>query len=179
MWPFTKSSQQPSDLSTELPADLQQVLQQESPSHPEKFEVEKRTRIVYEKLAKLPPLSQDEEKELERYKVQNSPRQVSQINCSELELYVMQCNNHPWYKFWAVPNFDAMKNLKRCENLNYDGLKLLHYNQCYNIKHCGFIRYHLDQLYIKNFGELGDNVNDATTANFYSDLNDLFYKAWK
>lgn len=136
--------------------------------------------------------------DFENYKIQNNHQIVAQINCAEIENYLIQLNNnHSISQFWSSlfnstntnPNSSennvttnpnqALQNYKSCKNLTIDGLKLLYYSKCYNIKQCQFIRYHLDQLYIKNFGSLGQNVNDKNIESYYKDLDQLFYKVWK
>lgn len=186
MWPFTKSSDDSNakeDITKELPADLQLVFQREATSSLDgsKFIPERYAKIVESKLESLPEqqITSEDELEFENYKIEYSIKSVKQINCSEIENYLLECNKHPWYKFWAIPNLKVSKDLKKCENLTVDGLKFLNYDKCYNIKHCDFIRYHLDKIYTKNFGDLGENVNDETSNLYYKDLHELFYKVWK
>lgn len=205
MWPFTKSSNSDdrlNDLSKDLPSDLQKVLEQETLQDSNKFELDKYSRIVNDILNQLPPQFTTEQEllDFENYKIQNNYKIVAQINCAEIENYLIQLNNnHSISQFWSNlfnstnsnsnsdssednvtinPN-QALKNYKSCKNLTIDGLKLLNYSKCYNIKQCQFIRYHLDQLYIKNFGSLGQNVNDKNVESYYKDLDQLFYKVWK
>ena len=201
MWPFTKSSKL-NDLSKDLPSDLHKVLEQETLQDSNKFELDKYSRIVNDILNQLPPQFTTEQEllDFENYKIQNNYKIVAQINCPEIENYLIQLNNnHSISQFWSNlfnstnsnsnsdssednvttnPN-QALKNYKSCKNLTIDGLKLLNYSKCYNIKQCQFIRYHLDQLYIKNFGSLGQNVNDKNVESYYKDLDQLFYKVWK
>lgn len=189
MWPFTKSSNSSKitdDITKELPADLKQVFEKESHSSSlsgTKFIPERYTKLVNDKLDSINQQQQqitpEEELNFENYKINYSIKTVSQINCAEIENYLLECNKHPWYKFWAIPNMKASKDLKQCDKLTTDGLKFLNYTSCYNIKHCEFIRYHLDQIYLKNFGQLGENVNDKTRDEYYKDLHELFYKVWK
>lgn len=199
MWPFTKSSNTDDSLD-DLPSDLQKVLEQEIRQDSNKFELDKYSRIVNDKLNQLPPQFTNEQEflDFENYKIQNNHQIVAQINCAEIENYLIQLNNnHSISQFWSSlfnsattnanssennvttnPN-QALQNYKSCKNLTIDGLKLLYYSKCYNIKQCQFIRYHLDQLYIKNFGSLGQNVNDKNIESYYKDLDQLFYKVWK
>ncbi|RCK57878.1 hypothetical protein Cantr_06149 [Candida viswanathii] len=185
MWPFTSTqdTNAKEDITRELPPDLQRVFERESATSLSgtKFIPERYHRMVEAKLASLPEQHPTVESQLafEKYKVEYPVKTVRQINCAEIENYVLQCNQHPWYKFWALPNIKASKDLRKCETLTVDGLKFLNYDRCYNIKHCEFIRYHLDKIYTKNFGELGERVNDETSNAYYRDLHELFYKVWE
>ena len=95
MWPFTKSSNT-SDSFDDLPSDLQKVLEQEIRQDSNKFELDKYSRIVNDKLNQLPPQFTNEQEllDFENYKIQNNHQIVAQINCVEIENYLIQLNNN-------------------------------------------------------------------------------------
>ncbi|KAI5965190.1 uncharacterized protein KGF55_001410 [Candida pseudojiufengensis] len=188
MWPFTKS-EEVKPLGEDLPNDLKDFLiqknnetTQSSSSEPYKFEASRNLNRVKEILTKQPIRNQEDQYQFEKFKLSNQLQNSVAINCSELEYNLNLCfQNYSIIKdMFKYPCFNKQQDLKRCKNLQTDGFKLLHYQDCYNIQQCNAIKQFLDEMFVKNFGELGENTNDNEKVNqFYNDLNKGFDKIWR
>ncbi|KAI5952449.1 hypothetical protein KGF54_003316 [Candida jiufengensis] len=192
MWPFT-TTKETKPLGEDLPADIKDYLIQKNnetkqlnepgitPTEPFKFEASKNSTKVTKILSSQPPRSEEEKYQFEKYKISNPLTNSVAINCAELEYNLHLCYQQysPILNMFSYPCFKQQQNLKQCKNLQVDAFKLLHYQDCYNIQQCNAIKIFIDEVFVKNFGELGEATNDSVKVNeFYKDLNEGFNKIW-
>lgn len=185
MWPFGSSNTTPNlgknteEINKELPPDLQGFFQQENPDkkHERIFTVSPQQLQVNKILEKHKNDPYDDE--FNTYKRSQTIKQVAGINCAEIHNLLHECYKN-WN--WLQPDacIDETRKTSKCLDLQLEALKRLHYNDCYSVKQCKAIRYYVDHFFMKNFGPLGEEVNDDDKAeNYNKDLDGVFYKLWK
>ncbi|CAK9439252.1 uncharacterized protein LODBEIA_P34650 [Lodderomyces beijingensis] len=198
MWPFTSSSGSSKDdaskqeeIGKNLPPDLKDFLLKEDPETrnvkddpsdgPYKFESAKHMKQVHRVLSKLPAKTRKEEYEFENYKGANQLDKTVAVNCAELEYNLYQCHQQH-SSFFGRLNLscgDQKDRLQNCNSLQADGLKVMHYQDCYDIPQCFAIKTFVDAAFVKNFGSLGEKSEDLDRIDqFYKDLNAAFNQVW-
>ncbi|CAH6723535.1 hypothetical protein CLIB1444_16S00980 [[Candida] jaroonii] len=173
-WNNTKETE---EIEKELPEDLKEFFKDNNPDSKQanKYEISPHEKLVNKKLSSIKePYSY----EFEVYKKKNDLRNVSMINCSELQLKVIDC-----FKKMDFSNLDGcqkqVKQNKKCMEIQKDAFKKLYYEDCYNITHCDKIRFLVDHLFTKNFGQYGEKMDDENLIKFNNDLDKSFTKIWK
>lgn len=173
-WNSTKETQ---EIEKELPEDLKEFFKDNNPDKTQnhKYEVSPHQKQVNKVLSKV---SGTYNYEFDLYKKKNTIRNVSIINCAELQLKVIECFKS--LSFTSIDNCSKpIKTNKSCMDIQSRALERLFYNDCYSIEHCDKIRYIIDHLFTKNFGQFGEEINDDTLNKFNKDLDANFYKVWK
>lgn len=161
MWPFSSSD------SNKAPEDISPRLQSffdKEDTHARALKLERVASLEPESLLKPTSLS---DIELTRYR-QNAQR-VAAINCAELQQAVLEC-----YKGWkylkGTECSEAMTRTTKCMELQQDALRRLRYEECASKEECMLIRMLVDEMFIRNFGQLGTNINEDTMRVYESDL---------
>ncbi|KAM3125612.1 hypothetical protein ACQ2H7_000989 [Candidozyma auris] len=173
MWPFG-SSKPEKDVTSELPEELKDFYKEVTPTKQRVTQDSKDERV-----AKILNRQQAHyTHELDQFKRDYSAQKASAINCAELQAAVLKC--YEGWSFFGADNCSAeIKRASKCNELQERAFQKLRYNDCYSQRQCSAIRYLVDQLFIKNFGQLGENVNDESQVNFEKDLDNAFEKVWK
>lgn len=174
-WNKTKETE---EIEKELPENLKDFFQKNNPDlkQANKYEVSPQQKQVNKKLASLP--KDQYSHEFDVYKKKNTIRNVAMINCSELQLKVIDCFKS--LNFTSIENCSKqIKANKECIEVQTNALTRLYYNDCYSIDHCDKIRFVVDHLFTKNFGQYGENVDEETLVKFNKDLDANFGKLWK
>ncbi|KAI5967842.1 hypothetical protein KGF57_000270 [Candida theae] len=191
MWPFTGRNgdqQCNTGLGDGLSNELKSFLLKENTeakrfgsTESTKFDSLPHDRQVRSKLQRLPQMTDDELYKLEEYKNANQLHKTVSINCAEIEYNLHQCYEQfsTIRNMFQYPCFQQQNDVKRCKNLQTDGLKVLHYQDCYNVQQCNAMKSFVDQVFVKNFGEFGDmsGKEDKIDA-YYRDLNHGFRYFW-
>lgn len=171
------NSKQVDELEKELPDDLKDFFHSNNPEELQKYKYEVSTHEA-QVTKKLASLNIPYSSKFDLYKKQNTPRIVGMINCSELESKIIDC-----FKNMSFTNMDncskEIQTNKTCIGVQIDALKRLHYEDCYSIEHCDKIRFIVDHLFVKTFGQYGEEITDATMAKFNNELDSRFDKIWK
>ncbi|KAG5418075.1 hypothetical protein I9W82_004404 [Candida metapsilosis] len=191
MWPFSRTngdSSTSSGLGDGLPAELKAFLVKENtqvkqfgPTESTKFEALPHDKQVYNKLQRLPQMTETEVYELQEFKNKNQLHKVVSINCAEIEYNLHQCYEQfsTIRNMFQYPCFKQQNEVRSCKNLQTDGLKVLHYRDCYNMEQCTAMKSFVDQVFVKNFGELGEaSGSEEKIDAYYHDLNDGFRYFW-
>lgn len=161
MWPFT-------------PGDNDKSPENISPSLQSFFEKEdQHARLLkFEKADSLEPRSQSKPTTLsgvELLHYRQSTRQVASVNCAELQHAVLEC-----YKGWkylkGTECSEAMTRTTKCMDLQQEALRRLRYEECSSKDECMQIRVLVDEMFTRNFGKLGENINEDTMRVYESDL---------
>lgn len=177
MWWWNNKGKDTKDLEKELPDDLKQFFKDNNPDskHSSKYEVTPQQLKVDKKLASLKlPYNHA----FEIYKKKNPIKTVAMINCSELQLKVVDCFKS--MNFTSIDNCSKEIRLnKSCIEVQTNAFNKLYYNDCYSIEHCDKIRFVVDHLFTKNFGQYGDNITEETLSKFNHQVDNSFDKLWK
>lgn len=172
MWPF--GSDNSKDITNELPENLQEFYKEKNPTK-HKLEQNFKDEKVQKVLAKA---GQGYTHTFEQYKRDYLAQKASAINCAELQAAVLKC--YDGWLFLGIDNCSAqIKTAAKCNEIQERAFHRLRYNECYSERQCGAIRYVVDQLFTKNFGQLGENVNEELQATFERELDAVFDKVWK
>lgn len=181
MWPFTRGEKNLGDITKDLDPSVQDFFLETAPeSKPSIFqepEQEKRVNEVLAREDKWVEKYGQNDYEFDKYRHAFPYEKAAQINCVELQQCVLDCF-HDWKKLNFYLCKPEIATASRCADLQRQALSKLHYKNCYNIPHCQYIRYIADELFVKNFGKLGSEVNDETNEQFLRDLDEAFWKAW-
>lgn len=170
MWPFSSSNDE-LDL---LPADIREFYDKADPTR----QVDEKKRKDDRVNALLAKNAHSFSHELEKHKREFRAKKAAAINCAELQEAVLEC--HKGWLMLSLENCAApMKRASLCQDTQLHAFSKLRYDQCYSIKHCAQIRYIVDRLFTKNFGQLGENQTDESKQNFERDLDKAFDQAWK
>lgn len=181
MWPFSSSapdSKSTDDLEKELPDSLKGVFQRENPDHKhdDLFEASKEQKLVSNIIERSK--NQPYDYKFDEFKRNEDIKKVTYINCAELQKNVMTC-----LKNWSATDLTfcdkEMKLNAACTDIQTKALKRLHYEDCVNLTQCKQIRFLVDDLFVKNFGQLGENYNEDSLQKYLSDVDDSFTKIWK
>lgn len=189
MWPFTKTNDAPNNkLGNGLPTELKEFLLKENSEskhfgfdESSKFDALPHGKQVRNKLDRLPRMSENEAFQLEEYKASNQLYNVVSINCAEIEYNLHQCYQQfsTIRNMFQYPCFKQQNAVRSCKNLQSDGFKVLHYQDCYNVEQCTAMKSFVDQVFVKNFGKLGEfSDNPENSKAYYRDLNDGFRYFW-
>lgn len=166
MWPFSQP-----DITKDIPPELRAVFDENNPRPQAGADHQARVEAV---LANHDTYSFD----LQQYKQHNTLPRVASINCAEIQHAVSTC-----FQGWSLTDTDPcstlVKNLSKCVEIQQDALKKLHYHQCYSEKQCGQIRRLVDELFVRNFGQMGDNVTEELKLVFDAEVNKYFEKVWR
>ncbi|CUM64271.1 uncharacterized protein PRCAT00001868001 [Priceomyces carsonii] len=180
MWPFTNSNvKETTKITDELPDNLKDFFK--------KTDLDAKTESIFEPNEKdkiVDAILQEHNKsgkyshDLDMYKRTDSPRKVLSINCAEIQKHVIDC-----LRGWTLTKTtycqEEMNNNRDCVDIQRNALKNLYYDSCIDVTQCNKIRYIIDKLFIENFGQYGDNINEASRIKFDRDINNAFYKIWK
>lgn len=165
------------ELEKELPDELKDFFKENNPDSKQssKYEVPPQQIKVDKKLASLKlPYNH----EFEIYKKKNTIKNISMINCSEMQLKVVDCFKS--MNFTSIDNCSQeIKTNKACIEVQSEAFNKLYYNDCYSIEHCDKIRFLVDHLFTKNFGQYGDNITEETMIQFHQQVDKNFDKIWK
>ncbi|KAI5958482.1 hypothetical protein CANMA_004208 [Candida margitis] len=191
MWPFTSTNSGTSgngSLGEGLPTELRAFLLKENteskqfgPTEASKFDALPHDKQVRNKLYKLPPMTDDEVFQFEEFKVTNQIHKAVSINCAEIEYHLHQCYQQfsTIRNMFQYPCFKQQNDMRGCKNLQTDGFKVLHYQDCYNVEQCTAMKSFVDEVFVKNFGELGEfSSNEERIDGYYRDLNLGFKYFW-
>lgn len=176
MWWWNRSKKT-EEIEKELPPDLQDFFKSNNPDakYQSNFELTPEKKQVNKVLSRA---KQNYSHDFEMYKKRNTIRNVAAVNCSELQLKVTDC-----FKTWDLSRLDncskEMEKNKACVKIQEDGFRRLSYEDCYSIEHCDKIRFLVDQMFIQNFGQYGEEINDNSIDKFNQNLDKYFYKIWK
>jgi hypothetical protein len=181
MWPFTSngSSKPTSDLEKELPDSLKGIFKQENPDN--KHEAlrlsshqQRQVDTVVARSLKDNPYNF----EFDDYKRNENVKKATYINCAQLQKNVLTC-----LKNWKATDLlfcdHEMKISAACTDVQTRALQKLHYDECVSIKQCQQIRFLVDDLFIKNFGENGDEFSKERCEGYFADVEESFDKVWK
>lgn len=173
MWPFG-SQKSNKDVTDELPENLQEFYKEVSLTA---HKLEKDSKD--EKVANVLDRQNTQYSfEFDEFKREFLAQKSSAINCAELQAAVLKC--YEGWLFFGVDNCSAeIKRGAKCNELQERAFQRLRYNECYSQKQCNAIRYVVDQLFTKNFGQLGENVNEELQVKFEYDLDQVFDRVWK
>ncbi|ABN65145.1 predicted protein [Scheffersomyces stipitis CBS 6054] len=180
MWPFTSEKSDSAEIAKELPEDLKQFFTETNPepNHRSIFEVSPEQKRVNEVLLRAEK-DKTYSDEFERYKHVENAKKVCSINCAEIQQEVLECFKSWKFAGLETPCTQEIKRTSQCMEIQKAALKKLYYDDCVSIPQCNQIRYIIDKLFVENFGQLGDNVNDETKAKYAKDLDKVFYKIWR
>lgn len=191
MWPFTRSNggkTANNGLGDGLPTELKDFLLKENtefkqfgPTESAKFDALPHDKQVLNKLNRLPPMTESESYNLEEYKNANQLHKAVSINCAEIEYNLHQCYEQfsTIRNMFQYPCFKQQNEVRSCKNLQTDGFKVLHYQDCYNVEQCRAMKSFVDLVFVKNFGELGElSGNEEKIDAYYRDLNHGFRYFW-
>lgn len=178
MWPFT-SDKDASEVSKELPADLGAFFDKANPqtTHQSKLEVSPHQKKVNQVLGKHE--NRPYSFEFERYKKRETLKVATQVNCAEIQQQVVEC-----LRGWnlALGNrCDAeIKTHTKCVETQTMALKRLFYDDCVDVDQCKRIRFAVDKLFVDNFGQFGEHVDDEEhRARFESGVDGVFSRVWR
>lgn len=183
MWPFSSSEKKTEEVTKDLSPNVQEFFVETNPekNHQSIFEESPHQKQVNQVLLREEKWAKEHnhvDYKFDRYKQSEKPIKVAQINCAELQQNVIEC-----FRNWNITSTDQCRAeiglVTKCADLQNVALKKLYYEDCYNIPHCDYIRSAADELFTKNFGQFGEDINDETTAKFKQDLDQAFTKAWK
>lgn len=173
MWPFSTDQK---DIAQELPDNLQQFYADHNPANKEAGR-EAFHQQVHQVLAQKTAYSF----EFEQWKKAETDKKVTGINCAEIQNQVIECFKKTGG--WSLTTYghceQEMKNGTHCVDVQKDALKRLHYSDCHSEKQCMQIRRVVDELFVRNFGQFGDNVTEEAQLQFNQDLDSVFFKIWK
>lgn len=173
-WPFGRGDKDTKELEKELPSELLLFFEEVNPEA-HKSERSPKDKVVQAILSR----NQGEySHKLASYKRNYLLDKVTGINCAEVQQVVVDC-----YKGWLYISTDRcaeeMKRTSNCLDIQNKALRQLRYEDCYNEAQCQQIRTVVDILFTKNFGKLGDHVNEGTERKFEQDVERMFDKLWK
>ncbi|ODV67508.1 hypothetical protein HYPBUDRAFT_147838 [Hyphopichia burtonii NRRL Y-1933] len=181
MWPFTSDKgKDTSEITKELPEHLQGFFEEKNPDRKLEgaHEVSPHQNRVNQVLYQHEKTNPDYSYQFDNYKRAESAKKVVGINCAELQQKVHECLRG-WSFTEANHCNEEIKLSMECMKIQKEGLKKLYYDDCYNEKQCQQIRRVIDQLFVKNFGQFGDQVNEENQSKFNNDINGVFYKIWR
>lgn len=182
MWPFTfDKGKNTDDITKELPQNLKEFFIENNPDKNNEngsvFEKSPQQQRVDNVLLKN-NINDKYSYEFQKIKATETVRKVTTINCAEIQQQVLDC-----FRGWSFtstnPCSDEIKLSTSCIDIQSKGLKKLHYEECYNEIQCNQIRRVIDQLFIKNFGQFGENINDENQLKFDNEIDNIFDKVWK
>lgn len=175
MWPFTSGAgKETEELSKELPENLKEFFAEANPAKG-RFEGSPKDEQVDRILAQQ---NQQYTHEFARYKREELLKKVATINCSELQQAVIDCYQG-WLLISANHCSDEIKRAMKCMDVQSRAFKQLRYENCFSEKQCQLMRYVVDKLFTKNFGQFGEHMNEETQLKFDADIDDVFGKVWK
>lgn len=167
MWPFSSVAdflENSSDPSESISPSLQSFFEEQDRSA-RSTELEKLDASFVHSI--LPIVTSVSEVEFHKFK--KDPVHVAYINCSELQTAVLDCyKNHDYLK--GTKCSEAMSRATKCINIQQDTLKRLRYEDCRTREQCMQIRVLADNLFTRNYGLKGENINPETEKVFESDL---------
>ncbi|CAK7893490.1 hypothetical protein CAAN1_22S00782 [[Candida] anglica] len=180
MWPFSSSNQgkKTSDLEKEIPDSLKDIFHKGNPEwkNEANFGIAEEEKLV--EMAKQRQSKEPYSYEFDDYKRNEDHKKVTYINCVELQKNVISC-----LKNWKGADLSfcdkEMKLNSACTDIQTKALKRLRYDECVSIKQCKQIRFLIDDLFVKNFGQLGEHFDDQTYAKFSDEVDASFVKIWK
>lgn len=175
MWPFTKEKSS-DDIAGELPDNLKQFFNDKNPDKKEAGR-----EAYYQRVQEVLERPQEYSYQFDHYKKEESVQKVTGVNCAEIQNQVVECFKKTGG--WSLTTYghceQEMKNGSRCADIQKDALKRLHYGDCYSEKQCLQIRRVVDELFVRNFGQFGDNVTEDNQAKFNTELDSVFFKIWR
>ncbi|CAH2352331.1 hypothetical protein CLIB1423_06S03972 [[Candida] railenensis] len=181
MWPFSSSSTRSTDdLEKELPENLKVVFQKENPEHRQDESIEKNTKeqiLVNRMIQKAQEEHKNYNFEFDQYKKNENIAKVSSINCAELQQNVLLC-----LKSWKATDYTfcakEIKSHSNCLEVQTEALRKLQYDNCVDLKHCKQIRFIVDELFVKNFGSLGEKFDEDNYITFMREVEGNFENLW-
>lgn len=166
MWPFG---------SGETPKENNEILEEDiSPSLQQFFEKQDRTArgLKLEKPDISGPVPQapiTSLSDINFVKLKQDTRKIAAINCAEIQQAALEC-----YKGWKFMSgtecSTAMARTTRCMAIQQNALKRLRYDECSYLDQCKQMRVLVDELFTRNFGQYGENINEDTQKKFEYDL---------
>lgn len=183
-WPFSSNKgKETSEVTEELAPSLRGFFAEKNPDqkHASLFSESPFQQRVNEVLNREEKLQKNQQYsyEFDKYKRTDVPRRVTSINCAEIQQHVIEC-----FKGWsAITDTNhcskEIQTSRSCVEIQTRALKTMHYDDCYDKKQCDQIRYLVDQLFVKTFGQYGENISDENETKYTKDLERVFYKVWK
>lgn len=177
LWPFISKDKDAKELEKDLPTDLQLFFEKVNPeSHlAASGDSSAKDNIVDKVLARE---VKEYSHEFAKYKRDELLKKVAAINCAEIQEAVVKC-----YQGWLFTSSnhctDEIRKTTKCMDLQNKALRQLRYEDCYNKPQCQQMRVVVDYLFTRNFGKLGENVNEETEKNFEREVEGVFAKLWK
>lgn len=176
MWPFGSSAGTESEeLTKDLPDNLKGFFAEENAKHQSKFEESPKDDLVAKIVSRQ---SQEHSHDFARYKRDELLKKVTSINCAELQQAVIDC-----YKGWLFTSSnhcsDEIQRSTKCIDTQNRAFRQLRYEDCYNEKQCKLIRYIVDKLFVKNFGQFGEDMSEENHHKFDEEVESVFTRVWK
>lgn len=178
MWPFTSSEGKSLDeLGKTLPLDLRGFFESVTPDQGQSsvFDATPEDIIVDKVLLREQNKPKVYDYEYERYKQTQTLKQVTSVNCSELQQKVTEC-----FRKGAINLCnEEIKRAKQCVETQTNALKSLHFQDCISVNQCDKIRFIIDKAYVDSHGQFGETDTPEATAQFAKDVMKAFHKIWK
>lgn len=178
MWPFSNDKDS-AQVSKELPQDLGAFFEQANPetSQQSKFELSPHQKKVNSVLRQRE--NQPYSHEFDQYKRRETLKSATQVNCAEIQQQVVECLRG-WNLTLSNRCETEIKTHTKCVETQTRALKLLFYEDCVDIDQCKKIRYVVDKLFVDNYGQYGEQIDDEDTRmRFDSGVESAFAKIWR
>lgn len=175
MWPFSSG-----DKATENSDNIKEDI---SPNLQHFFEKQDRTArgLKLERPVISDPVPQAPVTTLQDInfvKFKQDTRKIAAINCAEIQQAALEC-----YKGWKFLSgtecSSAMTRSTRCMAIQQNALKRLRYEECGTHDECQQIRVLVDELFTRNYGQFGENINEETQKKFELDLGRTMSYLWE
>lgn len=184
MWPFSSNKgKETAEVTEELAPSLREFFAENNPDQKHAAFLsgspfQQRVNDVLNREEKLQE-NREYSYDFDRYKRSEVPRKVTAINCAEIQQLVIEC-----FKGWsAITDTNhcskEIQTSRRCVEIQTKALKTMHYDDCYDKKQCDQIRFLVDQMFVKSFGQYGEHISDENEAQYTRELERVFYKVWR
>lgn len=176
-WPFGTGDKDTKELKKELPSELQSFFEKANPQTHKSSAGENSAKdsIVDRILARE---HHEYSHDFDAYKREELLKKVTGINCAEIQQAVVDC-----YQGWSFLSSnhctDEIRRTTKCMDVQNKALRQLRYESCYNKPQCEQIRILVDMLFVNNFGQYGESMNEETEKKFENEVDSMFDRVWK
>lgn len=173
MWPFSSGgkAEDPDNVTEDISPSLQQFFEKQDRSA-RGLKLEKPDITGPVPQAPASTLS-----DINFVQFKQDTRKVAAINCAEIQQAALEC-----YKGWKFLSgtecSTAMTRSTRCMAIQQNALKRLRYEECSSRDQCQQIRALVDELFTRNYGQFGENINEETQKCFEYDLGRTLSFLW-